>query len=95
MTAIDDLMNTWSRLTAGIDLDRVPQQFNCAPDVWATLRAHLETRPAAQPDYRSGTLGGLNALMGLRIVIDHDLEPGAWQVLGRNDVLLHDSRSPR
>lgn len=95
MTVLADLIDACIRLTAGIDLNHTPQRFDCAPDVWAALLAHPDVRPAAQPDYRSGTYGSMNALPGLRVTVNRRLEPGAWQVLGPSDVVLHDSRTPR
>lgn len=83
------VLDAYARLTgSGFDPDRVPQRLNCAADVWATLRRMATARA---DHYMPST----DQMLGMRVTVDHDLEPGTWQVLGPNNVLLRDSRAPQ
>lgn len=57
--------------------------FRMAPDVLDLLRAREIESP--DPEWRRATAPGLNRLLAISIVEDHDLPDGTWQLQGIHD----------
>lgn len=68
--------------------DRTPRAVAMHPATIDELRRQL---PATDPGYRRENDG--DWLLGVAVIPDPRMEPGAWQILGPNDLVLRDSRS--
>jgi hypothetical protein len=83
----DTIRDALLRYTPAVP-DRVPRAVAMHPATIDELRRRL---PVTDSSYRHRHGG--DWLFGVAVIPDPHMQPGAWQILGPNDILLRDSRS--